>query len=833
MPNLKGIGLQNFRTFKDYEYLEFAPITLITGANNSGKSSIFKAIMLLKSVYEDKNLTYNINNKHKHTMSSVSRIVNNSSEDNFLSFTLPLEILRFRNLNIRAELRFEYNKRANNYSLNRISIKRNISMNSPKDEQVLYSFNLTNDNEYTQVLHVSIDEINIKETLNLVEYKIEKKELINNIESSEDDLSLILDDFPFDEEFFEWQNGIYKNSFKEKVEKKHKFNLSNENWVNDDIEIGDRFQLYQNIDFNRIEEIIRHSKTRISTDYFFKDTSFEDYDKFTNLNLRELELLITEKEKKQYILEAFGIIYRQINIDIGKNLKAIGKIIYLPVLRGHLRSWYIDEQKDELVDIFISYFNNKKYHSSEITTFINQWIGEGGFNIGKEIEIQRNNEIGFTRIFIVLNTEKNKVKKIPLTDLGYGASQLLPIILSIANIAYSAQIERIVPTFDNRIILIEEPEANLHPNLQSKLAEFFIDATSRFNIQFILETHSEYLIYKFQEYIGKEIIKPNDVVLYYLNQANSDKKYVNPVLFNEDGSIDYTIFKESGFFDVQMDLRLSLLNIQRDRFVDLFESNKAKFGKQGLNDDELLEKLGGFIDEHFDKIDYKTYQKKVIKNFPNHELLQDNSKRYLASAYHLMRLYDEDDEVSDYSAAVIQFGRAVECEFMCLFKSAKDYILDAPGYLEIWTEKGKNKQYSNELNTANMSYEEKHDFKDFINEKNNRKYKITFGKSKHAIQLMINEDVSELNKVNILRVFNNYLSDIYFKNWDNIKVSNTDLSFIVDLRNKAAHTYNDENGENRILKNKADDYEKEVKKLLNSWTQEMKFKPNHETNNIT
>ena len=42
MPNIEGLGLQNFRTFTKKENLEFAPITIITGTNNAGKALFSK-----------------------------------------------------------------------------------------------------------------------------------------------------------------------------------------------------------------------------------------------------------------------------------------------------------------------------------------------------------------------------------------------------------------------------------------------------------------------------------------------------------------------------------------------------------------------------------------------------------------------------------------------------------------------------------------------------------------------------------------------------------------------------------------------------------------------
>ena len=49
MAILKKISLNNFRVFKDKTDFELAPITILTGANNSGKSSVLKALLLWES----------------------------------------------------------------------------------------------------------------------------------------------------------------------------------------------------------------------------------------------------------------------------------------------------------------------------------------------------------------------------------------------------------------------------------------------------------------------------------------------------------------------------------------------------------------------------------------------------------------------------------------------------------------------------------------------------------------------------------------------------------------------------------------------------------------
>ena len=41
---MNGIGFKNMKVFKDRQWFDFKPITLFTGTNNSGKSSVINAM---------------------------------------------------------------------------------------------------------------------------------------------------------------------------------------------------------------------------------------------------------------------------------------------------------------------------------------------------------------------------------------------------------------------------------------------------------------------------------------------------------------------------------------------------------------------------------------------------------------------------------------------------------------------------------------------------------------------------------------------------------------------------------------------------------------------
>jgi len=111
---------------------------------------------------------------------------------------------------------------------------------------------------------------------------------------------------------------------------------------------------------------------------------------------------------------------------------------------------------------------------------------------------------------------------------------------------------------------VEEPESHLHPSLQSKLADFFSDAIV-FNkqIQFIIETHSEYLIRKLQYLIAKKSLDPKVVSLYYIYNRNNipqNLKQIQKIEINEDGSLNQGF--GSGFIDEADNLSLELMKVR-------------------------------------------------------------------------------------------------------------------------------------------------------------------------------------------------------------------------------------------------------------------------------
>ena len=93
--------------------------------------------------------------------------------------------------------------------------------------------------------------------------------------------------------------------------------------------------------------------------------------------------------------------------------------------------------------------------------------------------------------------------EIRLTDIGFGVSQVLPVLI----LCYYAP--------EGSILILEQPEAHLHPKVQTELADVLIDVVENRNVQIILESHSEYLLSRLQRRIAEKKIAATDTALYF------------------------------------------------------------------------------------------------------------------------------------------------------------------------------------------------------------------------------------------------------------------------------------------------------------------------------
>ncbi len=207
-----------------------------------------------------------------------------------------------------------------------------------------------------------------------------------------------------------------------------------------------------------------------------------------------------------------------------------------------------------------------RMYNYEANTFINHWIRE--FNIGHNIEIATIENGSGISVYLYKNGDKYL-----LPEEGYGITQLLSFLIQIEVAILDAPRFANGPLYCGSITIfygpttvsIEEPENHLHPAFQSKLADMLLDAYQNYNISFIVETHSEYLIRKLQTLVAKKQFSSKDISLYYLYDPDESKRpnhvpQLKKIEIQEDGCLSEPF--GSGFFDEADNLSMELLTIK-------------------------------------------------------------------------------------------------------------------------------------------------------------------------------------------------------------------------------------------------------------------------------
>lgn len=124
-----------------------------------------------------------------------------------------------------------------------------------------------------------------------------------------------------------------------------------------------------------------------------------------------------------------------------------------------------------------------------------------------------------------------------LADVGFGVSQLLPIIVADLQLTnYSTMI-------------IAQPETHLHPSIQAEFGTYLVNQVNGLKKQYIVETHSEYLINRLRLSIVKGEIEPEDVAVYYFENTAKEGSIAHRIEFSKQGQI---LNAPQGFFDTYM-----------------------------------------------------------------------------------------------------------------------------------------------------------------------------------------------------------------------------------------------------------------------------------------
>ena len=145
--------------------------------------------------------------------------------------------------------------------------------------------------------------------------------------------------------------------------------------------------------------------------------------------------------------------------------------------------------------------------------------------------------------FVVRVQVNENGPKANLSDVGFGISQLLPVIIADLELQ------------DESTLFAAQPEIHLHPNVQANLGDYFVKQIKTSKKNYVIETHSECLMNRLRLLIVKGDLQPEDIRVYYISQGNEANAVIHHIQFTSDGRI---IGAPTDFFETYM---MDIMNI--------------------------------------------------------------------------------------------------------------------------------------------------------------------------------------------------------------------------------------------------------------------------------
>jgi predicted ATPase len=462
---LENISLKNFKGFKDLENLKVKPITILCGTNSCGKSSILQSILLLKQTLESQNPNQILllNGRFVH-LGSFENIIFEKNLDNRLVFEFTCKLTK-------EDLRYYNKKDASLLPLLLELLPQENFLNNDVFIDIKVVLKTTKNGNTSKSKSNYIKAIEIQhETF---EFRIETTDLDDGgkITGSYIEIQLI-------------DNDLYKISWK---------NLRNRISRDEVSNTGDipsaRVKFTSLFSVGAI--VVENDSERPAV---FPSISFALYT-INNLFQTIFSSYIyigplREEPSRRYVYE--------------DEITEIG-------VKGENAAYIYSRDKDKPVPPH--YFYDCKSNSFKqklkktLSTAVQEWLDL--MNI-KGFKSEVINDI----VYLNLNSNSASKTRVSIADVGFGVSQIFPILLEGLRMP------------QRNTLLLEQPEIHLHPNLQMQLSDYFI-ALAMSGKKVMVETHSDHIINRLVRRIVEDetgTLK-NLIGIYFISATDSGSVY--------------------------------------------------------------------------------------------------------------------------------------------------------------------------------------------------------------------------------------------------------------------------------------------------------------------
>lgn len=196
---------------------------------------------------------------------------------------------------------------------------------------------------------------------------------------------------------------------------------------------------------------------------------------------------------------------------------------------GEYAIHYLAENKNKKIEI--EALKHEDSNGLDLGQNTAKWLSEISKGINIDSVVNYNSEVITLRYTY---ESKYGVKTLLPQNVGFGITYILPVIIAI------------LKSKPGDIVIIENPEAHLHPTGIVKISKLFSLAAAN-GVQVILETHSDHILNGIRVAIKEKVIDCLDVKTYYFSKNLGDSlSEVEKIEINENGKIEKWPI---GFFD--------------------------------------------------------------------------------------------------------------------------------------------------------------------------------------------------------------------------------------------------------------------------------------------
>lgn len=533
------IAVDNFRSFDETDFLYASDLNVFIGKNSSGKSSLLRLFPLLKQTFANSTSEPFLWYTPDYVDFGDYKNVLGSDELNPISFhfAFTLDPYFFYNsigmydlMSVHSSLDFS----GSNY----LSTARTMPS---------YDISLKIDVKKDHISNITIKINNVViyivfNKYRLVEFSVNDFDLFDSTINKDKNISFS----PYKKNLLSLIRTSSKKIRPSSINEKASDSIENSNSI---------FQSRFN-DIYIQPEIIRIWMDMFDFEYIdFHDIQSEVVNDFLNLDPNYLRLLfisLLEENESYYegslesyyeneieqLIQLFTAYYsNDFLIAIDKYFEAyFSRVNYIAPLRAPVQRYYrlqgisLSEVDPSGLNIpmIIANMNDRELRNFETWTKDNF-----GFYVSK-LEIS-----GQVSILIGVGEEEPR----NIIDLGFGYSQILPIIVSLwtsVNKSNTRVFNRTSKVVIPYTFVIEQPELHLHPAMQADFIDAcikIIQSNKTSNVKFIIETHSETIINRISESIKKEKLNHDSVTINIVNRNEENQSTVNSVDYDEDGDL--------------------------------------------------------------------------------------------------------------------------------------------------------------------------------------------------------------------------------------------------------------------------------------------------------